>query len=39
MVPNNNMIRMLTETEKVYQGEENLLFPLITTCPKDGFEF
>lgn len=36
MVPNNDMIRMLTETEKVSQGEEDLLFPLITTCPKGG---
>jgi len=36
MVPNNDMIRMLTETEKVYQGEEDLLFPIITTCPKGG---
>lgn len=35
MVPNNDMIRMLTETEKVYQGEEDLLFPLITTDTKD----
>ena len=30
MVPNNDMIRMLTETEKVYQGEEDLRFPIIT---------
>ncbi len=38
MVPNNDMIRMLTETEKVYQGEEDLRFPIITALRPQDFQ-
>lgn len=38
MVPNNDMIRMLTETEKVYPGEEDLRFPIITTLRPQDFQ-